>query len=73
MDAECGLAHFPIGAETVYRDSLPALVGKRALSQSHEAFIFLCRILSVGFNFAFAWTRICEVLRLIADVASAFA
>jgi hypothetical protein len=24
MDAECGLAHFPIGAEIVYRDSLPA-------------------------------------------------
>jgi hypothetical protein len=24
MDAECGLAHFPIGAEIIYRESLPA-------------------------------------------------
>ena len=24
MEAECGLAHFPIGAEIVYRESLPA-------------------------------------------------
>jgi hypothetical protein len=24
MDAECGLAHFPIGAKIVYKDSLPA-------------------------------------------------
>ncbi len=24
MDAECGLAHFPIGAEIVYRENLPA-------------------------------------------------
>ena len=24
MEAECGLAHFPIGAEIIYREGLPA-------------------------------------------------
>jgi hypothetical protein len=24
MDADCGLAHFPIGAENIYKESLPA-------------------------------------------------
>ncbi len=26
MDAECGLAYYPIGAEIIYRDDLPVLV-----------------------------------------------
>ena len=38
MNAECGLAHFPIGAEIVYRTDIPVLVnGKRKQYVDHRA------------------------------------
>jgi hypothetical protein len=38
MNAECGLAHFPIGAEIVYRTDMPVLVnGKRKQYVDHRA------------------------------------
>ena len=47
MDAECGLAHFPIGAEIVHRADLPVLVnGKRKQYVDHRATV--ARLFQLG-------------------------
>ncbi len=48
MDAECGLAHFPIGAEIVYRESLPAPENGKARKRRIDHRATVARLYQLG-------------------------